>query len=277
LILIHPPGPDIGKRVQLASEKYSVGRGSDADFTVARDSVSRKHAEVFHDVGGNWAVVDLGSTNGTFVNEIRITRQTLCDGDQVRFGDAIYKFLMGSNVESAYHEEIYRMTILDGLTGIHNKRYFLDFMERELASAYRHDRPMTLVMFDIDHFKQVNDVRGHLCGDAVLKQLAARLKPRIRREDLLARYGGEEFACILTVTGLAGGVTFGEAVRTIIEREKFTFDGDEFTVTVSLGAASTEAKEELSADALVALADENLYKAKRAGRNRVVPSLADLI
>ncbi len=279
MVLLSPAGPglDIGKRVQLSRQKYSVGRGTDADLSVPRDSVSRKHAEVLQDSSGNWVVTDLGSTNGTFVNEQRITRQVLADGDQVRFGDAIYKFLMGSNVEAAYHEEIYQLTIVDALTGVNNKRYFLDFLDRELASADRHGRPLSLVMFDIDHFKKINDTRGHLCGDAVLKQLCGRLKPRMRREDLLARYGGEEFGCILTVTGLAGAVTFAEAVRNIVDREKFVFDQDEFNVTVSLGVATFDKESKLQPDVLIQRADENLYKAKHGGRNRVVPNFADLI
>jgi diguanylate cyclase (GGDEF)-like protein len=276
--LLHPPGPDIGKKIPLSKERYSVGRGSDADFTVARESVSRRHAEIHQDREGRWCVADLGSTNGTFVNEQRLTGSfPLKDGDQVRFGDAIYKFLMGSNIESAYHEEIYKMTIMDGLTGVHNKRSMLEFMERELASSQRHSRPLSLVMFDIDHFKKINDTRGHLCGDAVLKQLCGRLKPRIRREDLFARYGGEEFACVLTVTPLNGAVTFAEAVRTIIERELFNFDGTEFPVTVSLGVATMDNNPYFEATELIARADENLYKAKHAGRNRVIPNPADII
>src|SRR5690606_8080158 len=148
----------------------------------------------------------------------------LRDGDQVRFGDAIYKFLAGSNIEAQYHEEIYRMTILDGLTGVHNKRYFLEFLERELAAARRHAHPLSLVMFDIDHFKQINDDRGHLAGDAVLKALAGRFKHRIRREDLLARYGGEEFAVVLNGTGLDGARAFAEDLRRRVESEPFSFD-----------------------------------------------------
>ena len=122
----------------------------------------------------------------------------------MRFGDAIYKFLSGSNIESAYHEAIHNMAIQDGMTGIHNKRFFLEFLEREIAVASRHGHPLTLVMFDVDHFKKVNDTHGHLAGDAVLKDLAGRIRPRIRREDLFARYGGEEFACVLPSTALAG-------------------------------------------------------------------------
>ncbi|HEY5950564.1 MAG TPA: FHA domain-containing protein, partial [Kofleriaceae bacterium] len=157
LVNLHPPGPDIGRRIPLVNNQYIVGRDSEAGFVVGRSSVSRQHARLFVDDDGNWWVEDLNSTNGTFVNEVRIRSQQLADSDQVRFGDAIYKFLSGSNIESAYHEAIHNMAIQDGMTGIHNKRFFMEFLEREIAVASRHGHPLTLVMFDVDHFKKVND------------------------------------------------------------------------------------------------------------------------
>jgi diguanylate cyclase (GGDEF)-like protein len=278
LVNLHPPGPDIGRRIPLANTEYIVGRDTDAQFVVSRSSVSRQHARLFRDADGNWWVEDLNSTNGTFVNEIRVTRsEQLNDSDQVRFGDAIYKFLSGSNIESAYHEAIHNMAIQDGMTGIHNKRFFMEFLEREIAVASRHGHPLTLVMFDVDHFKKVNDTHGHLAGDAVLKDLAHRIRPRIRREDLFARYGGEEFACVLPSTALAGGIVFAEHLRTLIEERPCAFDGTQIPFTISLGVTTLHRETGVDPAGLIKRADENLYAAKRAGRNRVVPSLADLI
>jgi diguanylate cyclase (GGDEF)-like protein len=274
IVLLHPPGPDLGRRMELRKAEYSIGRDQAADVVISRDSVSRRHARIVRDERGGFRVEDLGSTNGTFVNDQRISERTLVDGDQLRFGDAIFKFLSGQNVESAYHEEIYRMTILDGLTGVHNKRYFLEFLEREIASSRRHARPLSLVILDIDHFKRINDERGHLAGDAVLKQLVNRVRPRIRREDLFARYGGEEFAAILTVTGLAGGVRFSEQIRQLVADQLFTFNGERFPVTVSLGVAVLAPADDVTE--LIARADENLYAAKHGGRNQVVPAPGDV-
>jgi len=276
LILIHPPGPDIGRRTPLTNESYVFGREAGVDLIISRSSVSRRHAEVIRDQRGTWFVRDLGSTNGTFVNERKVEYEGLRDGDQLRLGDAIFKFLAGTNVEAAYHEEIYRMTIVDGLTGVNNKRYFLDFLERELASAHRHSHPLTLVMMDIDHFKAVNDQRGHLAGDAVLKEMCNRVRARIRREDLFARYGGEEFAAVLTVTPLEGGVRFAEHVRHLVATTAFSFDGQVFPVTVSLGVASVHNMPDVDANTLIKRADDNLYQAKHRGRNQVVPSYAEL-
>ena len=270
LILLHPPGPGLGARTPLTRDEYVIGRGPENDLVAERDSVSRRHARLFRSDTEGWCLEDLGSTNGSFIDDIRIQRQPLADGNQLRIGDVIYKFLVGANVEAAYHEEIYRLAILDGLTGVHNKRYFLEFLERELASSQRHGHPLTLVMFDIDHFKALNDTRGHLAGDHVLRTLSSRIQPRMRREDLLARYGGEEFAAVLNSTDLAGGIGFAENIRRRIQAAPFEFDGESFTITASLGVGSVANEQGVDPAALIARADEKLYAAKRAGRNRVV-------
>jgi diguanylate cyclase (GGDEF)-like protein len=268
LVLIYPPGPDMGKRFPLDKDEFVVGRGSDCDIQVDRDSVSRRHAKIYKN-GESWMIQDLGSTNGSYVNDSQIDDSPIRDGDLLKIGAAIFKFLTGANVETSYHEEIYKMTIVDGLTGVHNKRFFMEFLDREMARCQRHGRPLSLVMFDIDHFKQINDQHGHLTGDYVLKELARRLQQRIRREELLSRYGGEEFAAVLPETGRAGALEFGEQIRLLVARDPFEFEGDKLPVTISIGIAVLEA-DPLDLAAFIKLADENLYKAKRAGRNRVV-------
>jgi len=203
------------------------------------------------------------------VNDTPIQTSALRDGDFLKIGAAIFKFLTGANVEMSYHEEIYRMTIVDGLTGVHNKRYFLEFLDREMARCARYGRPVALVMFDIDHFKLINDQHGHLTGDYVLKEMARRLTTRIRRDELLARYGGEEFAAVLPETGRDGALEFGEQLRQIVAKEPFEFEGDNLPVTISVGVAVTEGPP-VDLQAFVKAADENLYRAKRGGRNMVV-------
>jgi hypothetical protein len=187
LLAIYPPGPGMGRRFTLGSKlEYFVGRLDDIDIPLEGDGLSRRHARIYRDSLG-WWVEDLGSTNGTQVNEVKITKQRLNDGDSLRCGVAICKFLSGDNVEAAYHEEIYRMSVTDGMTGVHNKRFFLEFLEREFAGAVRQSTPLSLIMVDIDHFKKINDTHGHLAGDAALKELCRRLKPRLRTTDRLAR------------------------------------------------------------------------------------------
>ena len=270
LVLIYPPGADIGKKFPLERNEVVVGRGTDCDIQVDRDSVSRRHARFFRDpTSGAWSIQDMGSTNGSYVNDIQVQSQVLCDGDLVKIGAAIFKFLTGQNVETAYHEEIYRMTIVDGLTGVHNKRYFLEFLDREMARCLRYGRPLSLVMFDIDHFKRINDEHGHLTGDHVLKEIARRLQPRIRREELLARYGGEEFAAVLPETAAQGCLEFGEQIRQMVGNTPFEFEGDRMSVTISVGLATIQGQP-MDALAFIKVADDNLYRAKRGGRNKVV-------
>jgi diguanylate cyclase (GGDEF)-like protein len=268
LVFVYPPGPDMGKRFPLQRNEVVLGRGSDCDIQVDRDSVSRRHARVFRN-GDQWMVEDLGSTNGSYVNDVPVQRSILRDSDFLKIGAAIFKFLSGAGVEAAYHEEIYRMTIIDGLTGAHNKRSFLEFLEREIARCARHRRPLSLLMFDIDHFKAINDTHGHLTGDYVLKEMSKRLLGRIRREELLARYGGEEFAAVLPETDNAGAMIFGEQIRRLVADEVFEDEGDRFPVTISVGVATVEG-EDVDTTAFIKMADDNLYRAKREGRNKVI-------
>ncbi|MDH3380157.1 MAG: GGDEF domain-containing protein [Gammaproteobacteria bacterium] len=275
LIQLHPPGANLGRRVVLDRARYVFGRDADVDIVLNTNTVSRRHAEIVKDEQGLWWLEDLSSTNGTFVNERRIDRERIGDGVRIRLGEIILKFLIEGDIETAYHEEIYRMTIVDGLTGFHNKRYFLEFLEREIAQSARHGHPLSLLMMDIDHFKRINDERGHLAGDAVLKAIAGRIGPRIRREELFARYGGEEFAVILSVTDLEGGIRFAEQLRGLVADRPFSYEGESFTVTTSIGVATLFDQPDMTTDALIAQADKNLYEAKDAGRNRVHPMVKE--
>jgi two-component system cell cycle response regulator len=268
LVLIYPPGPDMGKRFPLQRSEIVLGRGADCDIQVDRDSVSRRHARVYRN-GETWSVEDLQSTNGSYVNDVPVTRSVLRDADFLKIGAAIFKFLSGTGVEASYYEEIYRMTIVDALTGAYNKRYFLEFLEREIARCARYRRPLSLLMFDIDHFKAINDKHGHLTGDYVLREMSRRLLSRIRREELLARYGGEEFAAVLPETDLTGARTFGEQVRRIVCDQPFEYEGDTFPVTISVGVATVEG-EDIDVSSFIKQADDLLFRAKREGRNRVL-------
>jgi diguanylate cyclase (GGDEF)-like protein len=268
LVLIYPPGSELGKRYELrGSNEVVIGRGADCGIQVDRDSVSRKHAKVTR-AGDMWQVVDLGSTNGSYVNDAQITQCSLRDGDLLKIGNAIFKFLVGGNIESSYHEEIYRMTIIDGLTQAYNKRYFIENLEKEIPRCTRHQRPLSLLMFDIDHFKKINDEHGHLTGDFVLREMARRIRTRVRKEEVFARYGGEEFALTLPETAKDGAMKVAEDVRRLVANDTFDFEGDKIPVTISVGVATTES--EIGPEPFIKTADDNLYKAKKGGRNKVI-------
>lgn len=254
-----------GKRYVLGDEPLSVGRGEENRVVLDNDSVSRRHCRV-EKRGPLWYVVDLDSTNGTYVNDEQVSEYAMRRGDQIKIGDTIVKFLSGSDIEAQYHETIYNMTIVDGLTQINNKRYLMEALEREIPRARRHERPLSAVMFDIDHFKAVNDNFGHLAGDYVLKELATLVKSRLRPDDVLGRYGGEEFCAALPETALPGAASMAEDLRKRVEERRFVFEGESIPVTVSLGCSELDG--EMDVKGLIKAADEKLYEAKRGGRNR---------
>jgi diguanylate cyclase (GGDEF)-like protein len=266
LVVIY--GLELGKKFNLNRPQIIIGRSSKADIQIDQEAVSRNHCKIIN-TGNAIMLRDMGSTNGTYVNDEMIDEYVLRDGDFIKVGRCIFKFLSGNNIENAYHEEIYRLTTIDGLTQVYNKRYFQETLEREIGRAQRYRRDLSLIMFDIDHFKGVNDNFGHLAGDYVLKQLASVIKGRIRREDVLARYGGEEFAIILPEIDRHNAQQFGEKIRRITEKATFKFEDTEIPVTVSVGIASL-VPEVQEASEFIKLADDNLYAAKSAGRNRVV-------
>jgi diguanylate cyclase (GGDEF)-like protein len=268
LVLIHPKGALLGRRFEIGEGGAHVGRLPEFEVVLDFDGVSRRHARIGRDASG-WFVEDEGSTNGTFVNDVRVQKQALSDGDLVRVGVAIVKFLAGSEVEAAYHEAIHTLAIVDPLTGLSNRRAFTEFVDREIARSLRHASALSLVMVDIDHFKRINDEHGHLAGDAVLRELGRRLKPRIRREDMVARYGGEEFACVLTGTPRSGALVFAKAVHMLVSATPFPIEGGSLRVTLSMGVADVDGSTPTTVDELVARADARLYEAKRNGRNRI--------
>ena len=265
LVVIY--GPELGRKYGLESSSMTLGRSNKCDIQIDQESVSRAHSKI---VNASRAVRirDLGSTNGTYVNDELVEERTLVDGDFIKIGSTIFKFLSGGNIERAYHEEIYRLTTVDGLTQIFNKRYFSEALTREIARASRYRRELSLVMFDLDHFKDVNDTHGHLAGDAVLKTLSLTVKAKIRTEDIFARYGGEEFAIILPEIDGHNAHQFAEKVRRIVETTEFRFEGTQIPVTISMGVATLD-PEEATPAAIIRRADERLYEAKSAGRNCV--------
>jgi diguanylate cyclase (GGDEF)-like protein len=249
LVVIY--GADLGRRIPLGTGAVEAGRSTKCDIPIDQESVSRRHARIAW-TGSAYRVKDLGSTNGTYVNDELAGERDLVDGDQIKIGRTILKFMTGGNVEASYHEEIYRLMTYDGLTQIYNKRYFHEALER-----------------DIDHFKKKNDQHGHLAGDLVLRELATAVKSRLRREDLFARVGGEEFAVLAPEVPLKGVREAAEKIRRVVESSEFRFEGTLIPTTVSLGCAMLEGPTDTGAD-LYRRADEALYAAKQGGRNRAV-------
>jgi len=268
-------GRYLGRRHALDKPEVVLGRSDAAAIQVDHESVSREHARVTV-LGGTCRIADLRSTNGTWVNDKRVEDTELRDGDLVRVGQTVFKYLTGTNIEAKYHEAIYLLSTTDGLTGAANKSSFLDILERELRRANRYGRRLSLAIFDIDLFKKVNDTWGHLAGDYVLRELGRLVGDHVRRVDTFARYGGEEFALILPEIDRDGARTTCEKLRTLISEHTFTYDGAVLAITVSFGLATVDlgpstVKSDPPPDAarVIAAADCKLYEAKASGRNRV--------
>jgi diguanylate cyclase (GGDEF)-like protein len=269
LVVIHAPVQnDLGRRYVLDRDTTTVGRGRDNDIVLPSDCVSRRHARL-EQRAGNLFIVDLASTNGTFINDDAhsIRERQIQRGDRLKIGDTIFKYLSGSDIELQYHEIIHRMTVTDGLTDLANRKQLDLLLAEEIPRSRRHGRDLSLLMIDIDHFKTINDTHGHLTGDSVLRGLAGILQRRLRPNDRLGRYGGEEFCVILPETSLHNAAKIGEDLRELVEAHAFVAEDKNIRVTISVGVGSLQ--DDMAQADLYRAADEMLYRAKRTGRNRV--------
>ncbi len=259
-------GEDIGRRYELGTKEVSIGRADSSTICVNTDQVSRRHATIQF-VLGKYYLVDNRSTNGTFVNEQKVERAKLLDGDQIRVGKTVLKYTE-SHVEQRYFEHVFNLASMDSLTGAFNKRYFDETFSKEVQRAQQTAQPLSLVLFDIDFFKKINDTYGHPAGDAVLKNVASAVTSQLRDGDTLYRVGGEEFALVLSATPAALAAQAAEATRNLVAGLVTELNETRITVTLSLGVAELLPRED--AASVYQRADEKLYAAKRGGRNRVV-------
>ena len=265
--LVVVSGSLLGTIFKLEDALTSIGRDAVNTITVNDAGVSRRHA-VFERIGERVLVKDRGSKNGTYVNDDEIREQELIDGDLIYVGHGTYKFLSGDSPEHSYYEGLHDVASKDKLTDIPNRRYFDEALEREIGRVQRSGGGVTLLLLDLDHFKQVNDTHGHLFGDAVLRQFARILKGRLRVNDFCARYGGEEFAIILTDTSEEAAFQLADAIRALCEEHMYVHGGTNALVTTSIGGASWQASMAGPED-LISAADTKLYEAKANGRNQV--------
>jgi diguanylate cyclase (GGDEF)-like protein len=265
-------GPMAGRAHSLRERETVIGRGKEAHVRIDDAGASRAHARIVSLDGERYLLEDLSSMNGTFVHGLRIDRVELRSGDRIHIGPnvTISFAILDSQAEVMTHQ-LYESAMRDTLTRAHNRRYFVERLESELAYARRHETPLALVLFDIDHFKQVNDTHGHLAGDEVLREVAARISRLIRAEDVFARYGGEEFVVLARGIEHDNAVRFAERIRGAVQRLEVAMETTVLRVTVSAGVSSLAeiAEANRSPEALFRLADERLYAAKSGGRNRV--------
>ena len=272
LIIIR--GKPQGHRFFLTHEEMYVGRDPACEIALSDPNISRKHAKITHGGEGTIVLEDLGSSNGTYVNDRKVASGSpvvLAKEDMVKLGSFILKFLPAGELEILFYGNLGSAAHTDPLTQTYNKRYLLEALESEFdrASALRSD--FSIVFMDLDHFKQVNDTHGHEAGDVVLKEFTSLVRnDHIRPKDVFARYGGEEFVVLMNASAQVAAA-FAESVRAAVEAHAFMYEGKRIPVTSSLGVAALTPDIE-SAQALLKAADKALFSAKEGGRNRVVVS-----
>lgn len=268
-VLVRLDGDASGEVLSLPRDTVLIGRSTRARVHIAEPSVSRQHARIVYEYG-TFYVVDDDSQNGTLLAGKRVTRAELRDGDLLQFGQrATYRFSLMDRTQEQVMQRLYDSSMKDPLTGADNRRHMDTRLLAEIAFAERHKRPLSIVLLDIDFFKNVNDRHGHPAGDAVLKAVADMVKGQLRTEDAFARYGGEEFVVVLRDTALSEAAHVAERVREKIGRTPIDVAGISLAVTVSAGCASLACCQGATTEGLVAIADRRLYRAKRNGRNRV--------
>jgi diguanylate cyclase (GGDEF)-like protein len=262
-------GVSAGEMFKLQEERTVVGRGPKVAVRLNDEGVSREHCAFVRD-GDKMVVEDLGSTNGTFCNGIKVDRRELSDGDKIMVGSTtILKFSYQDYLDEVFQRQMYESALRDGLTKVFNKKYFTDYLEKEFAFAGRHGGALALIFIDIDYFKKINDTHGHPAGDFVLAELSQMMSELLRTEDVLARFGGEEFTVLCRGSDLKGAKIVAERLRRSVEERKFTFGGKDIPVTISLGIVAIPESGIHDHNTFLAAADKALYEAKRSGRNRV--------
>jgi diguanylate cyclase (GGDEF)-like protein len=265
-------GPSTGRAHTVRDGETMLGRGREAHVRVDDAGASRLHARITALDEGRYVIDDLGSTNGTFVGGKRIQHAELHSGDRINIGPnvSVSFSILDSQAELVAHR-LYESSVRDPLTQSYNRRYLVDRLTSEVAYAKRHRSHLALILFDLDHFKRVNDTHGHLAGDEVLREVSALVGRLIRSEDVFARFGGEEFIVLARGIEHVNAGRFAERIRVAIERLEIASEGALLHVTVSVGYASVDelAEPQRDAEGLIRLADERVYKAKAAGRNRI--------
>lgn len=262
-------GPASGKMFTLDGDELVLGRGNDVGARIQDASLSRRHARLYRR-GERFYIEDLGSTNGTFVNGEPVQLPTkLHEGDRIQVGASVLlRVHLQDEMEQAATRQLYESAVRDPLTQVHNRRYLDERLLGEFTYARRHLTPLSVLLVDLDHFKQVNDEIGHLAGDAVLRVVAGSMQRMLRTEDLVARYGGEEFCVVARGIDVRNAGIVGERIRRTVEGLAIPWEGRTLRVTLSVGIATMDPEHPFpSVQSLLAAADAALYRAKTTGRN----------
>jgi diguanylate cyclase (GGDEF)-like protein len=217
-------------------------------------------------------LIDLGSANGTFLNAARLQPSEpvrLAKEDMIRVGNSIFKFLPAGELEIIFYGNLGAAAHTDALTRVYNKGYLLQALDAEFKRAKALHTDLSIIFFDLDHFKKINDTFGHEAGDCVLKEIAEFIRRELLRpRDIFARYGGEEFVILLPGGNVKDTAALAERIRVAVDAHAFVYEDQRMPVTCSMGVATLLPGIE-SASTLLRTADTAGYSSKQNGRNRV--------
>ena len=271
LVLLVGPENAVGRQWPIEKSENVLGRSESSQIFVKDKSISKAHAKL-QMVGGEVNVVDLQSTNKTVVNGQVIPPMTpikLTNNDQIKTGNVIFKFLERGNIETVSAAETFGRGVTDPLTGIANRAGMNSRGTESFAKSDLLGVPLSIITFDIDHFKKFNDTYGHTAGDYVLQELSRVVRDNlIRGNDFFARTGGEEFTLLLLGSSEEMTEQVAERIRTTVESHQFEYKGTPLKVTISLGASVKQNNDSKWED-IFERADKALYVSKNGGRNRV--------
>ncbi len=260
-----------GRVIRLKpGHQMDMGRSRNCDIFLDDQNISRRHARFAIHSNGDTIVEDLDSTNGTLVNGKRIDAVRLCDGDRICLGNVILRYSLKDDLEFVFQQEMFEKATKDPLTGAHNKAFFLDALQKEFNYHSRYEKPLSLLIFDLDNFKKINDIYGHVNGDIVLKSFSEQMLNCLRKEDLFARFGGEEFMALFRNTSKETAIRIGNKLLEVVRAMKFSTPTAEFQASVTIGVATFENENFESPQAMVMHADSKLYQGKDNGKDQVV-------
>jgi diguanylate cyclase (GGDEF)-like protein len=276
LMIIAGNEADFGKHFFLEREQTSLGRESGNDIVIHDWRISKVHCDlsiIRDDAGGERIVLrDLETTNGTYVNGEAVTRAELRTGDKIQIGDTVLQLSSNDEIEMEFHRKLFELAVRDGLTGMYNKRFVLNEMENLLRIARRNGRVFSIILIDIDDFKQINDRFGHPSGDEYLRRIAGLFARSLRDQDIAGRVGGEEFLIILPETAIEGAFQLAVRIRQSVEEFVLRPEDLKIRTTISAGVCQYESRIADSRE-LLDMADQALYEAKKAEKNKVLRAL----
>jgi diguanylate cyclase (GGDEF)-like protein len=265
LVAMH--GALLGRAYKLECDILTIGRSVQCDIQIDDENVSRNHAELALRDGIVY-LRDLKSTNGTYVNSKKVSEAPLADGDLILIGAILFKYLLSASVENRFFDQMYALATTDFLTGTSNRQNLMNCLEQEFDRSFRYQRPLALILYDIDKFKEINDSFGHLAGDQLLMESCRIVTAQIREQDVYGRFGGDEFMIVCPETTIGQALPFANRLGLQVSQTSFSFKEKVLAFTISLGVAEFS-RDMKSVTELIDRADAALYKAKQSGRNQI--------